>query len=220
LTRPLATSPEFPAYLLDIVVTSRGLREAADRMAYRSTSTVQYHMKKFGIKYPREWARRPKLGLFRQQHIPTTIIPTLEGRSWVAALIQGEGCIQSTYSKRSKSTYLELDTSMVNPMPIFRLSEYFGLPRPSKPIKNHEWKSFWRKTISGLRALRVMQEILPFLVGEKQKEAEKAVTFFAPRGYHRGKFSAVYIWPRNEFPLRSKGGSDEPAKTSGCVTNE
>jgi hypothetical protein len=204
LTRPSATSPEFPAYLSEIVVTSKGLREAADRMGYRSTKTVQYHMKKFGIKHPAEWARRPKLGLFAQRHIPVTIIATTVGRCWVAALIQGEGCIQSVYRKKSDSTYLELDTSMVDPMPIFRLSEYFGLPRPSKPTGNHDWKPLWRQNISGLRALHVLQEILPFLVGQKQREAEKAVAFFAPRGFHRGKFSTQDVWIRSEFPIRSK----------------
>ncbi len=211
MTRPSFTSPEFPAYLSEIVMTSKGLREAADRMDYRSPKTVQYHMKKFGVKHPAEWARRPKLGLFAQQHIPPTIIATTVGRCWVAALIQGEGCIQSVYRQNEGLTYLELDTSMVDPMPIFRLSAYFGLSRPSKPIKNQNWKPLWRKSISGLRALRVLQEILPFLVGQKQREAERAVTFFAPRGFHEGKFSTSDIWPRNEFPLRSKKrGSNGP----------
>jgi hypothetical protein len=139
-----------------------------------------------------------------QGKIPGIIISTLEGRSWVAALLQGEGCIQSIYRKKSGTTYLELHTSMVDPMPIFRLCEHFGLPKPSKPVKNHEWKPLWRKNISGLRALRVLQEILPILVGEKQGEAEKAVAFFAPLGCRKGKFNNADIWSRSEFPLRSK----------------
>jgi hypothetical protein len=215
LDRPSATSPEFRAYLLEIVMTSRGLREAANRMGYRDPKTVHYHMKKFGIKSPPEWARRPHLGLVAQEDIPEIIIPTSEGRCWVGALLQGEGCIQSVYRKISDSTYLEADVAMVDPAAIFKLSEYFGLSRPSKSIKNHQWKQLWRKCISGLRALRVLQETIPFLVGQKLKEAEKAVAFFTPRGHHRGCFRNADIWPQNEFPLRTKlRGSNQLSSNS------
>src|SRR5581483_7519208 len=102
------------------------------------------------------------------------------------------------------TTYLELDTAMVDIAPISKLSEYFGLPQPTKPIKNHDWREQWRKNIQGLRALRVLQEIVPFLVGEKLKEAERALSFFGPFGNHRGCYRNTDIWPRDEFVLRSK----------------
>jgi hypothetical protein len=173
-------------------------------MGYRDPKTVHYHMKKFGIKAPPEWARRPHLGLVSQQNVPETIIRTPEGKSWVAALLQGEGCIQSIYRKTSDSTYLVIDTSMVDSAAIFQLSEFVGLSPPSKATKNHQWKPLWRKSIDGLRALRVLREILPFLVGQKLKEAERALVLFTPGGYHRGCLRNSDIWPQSDFPLRTK----------------
>ncbi len=207
MSRPPDSSPEFAAYFEMVVKTSKTRAEATSRLGYHFASAVCRHMKRLGIESPREWSLRPDVSLRRQEMIPTTVILTTEGRSWVGALLQGEGCIQSVYRKISDTTYLEVDMAMADPAPIFRLSEYFGLPRPSKPFKNHQWKPLWRKSLNGLRALRVLQEILPFLVGQKRKEAERAVTFFSPGGYHRGCFRNTDIWSQNEFQLRTKGGS-------------
>jgi hypothetical protein len=210
LERPSATSPEFRAYLLDVVTTSKGLRDAADRMGYRSTSVVRYHMQKLGIQSPPEWARRPHLRRVAQGKIPVTVISIPESRPWVAGLIQGEGCMQSIYRKRSDSSYLELDIGMSDPAPIFRLSDYLGVPRPMKPSKNQSWAPLWRKGFAGLRALRVLQETLPFLVGQKRREAEKAISFFRPGGYHRGCFRNGDVWPSEDFPLRTKQRGSNP----------
>jgi hypothetical protein len=52
--------------------------------------------------------------------------------------------------------------------------------------------------------MRVLNEISPFLVGGKLKEAEKALIFFAPTGHHPGKLKSRDIWPPEEFPLRCR----------------
>jgi len=183
---------------------AKPVAKVAAKMGYRGPGMVWYHMKKFGIPYPREWSLRPHLALARQQRIPEVVIPTTIGRRWVAGLVQGETCIQSLYREITGTTYLELDTAMVDPAPICKLSEYFQLPAPGKAIKNHDWRPQWRKNAQGLRALRILKEITPFLLGEKLREATKALDFFSPFGYHRGCFRNGDIWPRDEFPLRSK----------------
>jgi hypothetical protein len=207
--RQSSSSPEFPAYFEEIVRTSGTRIEAARKLGYRDTKTVWYHMKKLGIKAPYQWSRRPHLRLVTQRKIPVVSTSTLEERCWVAALIQGEGCIQSTYRKCSDTTYLALDIGMSDPAPILRLSHYLQLRPPSKSSKNQQWMPLWRKNIGGLRALRILQEILPFLVGQKQREAERAVDFFSPGGSHRGRFRNIDIWSRESFELRTKRrGSD------------
>ena len=202
--RPSTKSPEFAAFLENVLRTSKNPREAALRMGYRQPSAFRRYMKKFDIKAPAEWRRRPHLSLAMQKDIPEVVIQTTVGRAWVAGLIQGEGCIQSVYKKKSDSTYLELHTGMTDVGPINRLAGYLGLAPPSKAAKNHEWKPLWRKNIAGLRALRVLHEVMPWLVGQKEREARRAIAFFGPRGYHRGEFRNGDIWPRVEFPLRSK----------------
>src|SRR5438876_394373 len=159
--RPQAGSAEFRAYLEDVIKSSKTRPEAARRLGYRDTKMVWLHMRKLGIEGPECWYRRPHLRLVAQRKVPEVIIPTLEGRCWVAALLQGEGCIQSRYVESNDSTYLIVDASMADCGPIFRLSDCVGLKRPSKPVKNHQWKPIWHKNVAGLRALRLLEEILP-----------------------------------------------------------
>lgn len=146
----------------------------------------------------------PNPGLLRQQNIPEVVITDVEERPWVGALVQGEGSIMCHYRVVTDSTVLDVSTRMTDPSPIFRLSDLYHLPRPSRPKVVRVGKPVWRKDITGLRAFRVLGEILPFLFGEKRKEAEKALSFFDPYGYHRGCFNSVDIWPSNEFPLRRR----------------
>lgn len=204
MPRPRFGTPEWLAYFRDIVNSSKTRWEAVRRLGYSQPSVIYYHLEKFGMESPREWSRRPFVREVNQRDIPDVIIPTILGRRWVAGLTQGEGCIQARFYTQHDVTYLQLDVSMADPEPIFKFSDYVGLSHPSKPVKNHEWKPNWHKNVSGLRAFRVLNEIRPFLLGEKLKEAEKALTFFAPYGIHRGCFGNLEIWSRNEFPWRTK----------------
>jgi hypothetical protein len=223
MPRPPFGSPEWLRYFEEVVRTSKGLAEAADRLGYRTPGTVHYHMRRFAIQSPHEWSRRPQMREILQRNIPQVIIPTNTGRRWVGGLTQGEGCVQARFFKRYDVTYLNLDVSMSDPEPVFTFSDYAGLSHPSKPIKNHDWKPNWHKNVSGLRAFRVLQEIRPFLLGKKLKEVEKALAFFAPYGIHPGCYGNRDIWPTSEFPWRTKRrgsffGATEMVSTSLTAT--
>ncbi|TLY00960.1 MAG: hypothetical protein E6K95_07665, partial [Thaumarchaeota archaeon] len=62
----------------------------------------------------------------------------------------------------------------------------------------------WIGAVGGLRAYRVLQEILQFLSGQKLEEARRALEFFALDGYRKGRYGAYDIWPDDEFPLRKR----------------
>ncbi|MGH9920702.1 MAG: hypothetical protein ACRD6W_17760, partial [Nitrososphaerales archaeon] len=207
--------PEWLRNFLEVVRTSKLATEAAARLGYAGPGTVRYHMKRLGIESPREWSLRPDARVTRQRHIPEVIIPTTVGRRWVAGLTQGEGCFQARSYTKYDVTYFNIDLSMADPEPVFRFSEYVGLSHPSKPVKNHDWKPNWHMNVAGLRALRVLQEIHPFLLGEKLKEAEKALAFFAPYGSHSGCFGNLDVWPTIEFPWRTKRRGASPYVSSG-----
>jgi hypothetical protein len=202
--RPPFGSPEWLPYFIEVVKSSKTRPEAARALGYSDPKTVGYHMQRFGIERPAQWEKKPWNRKIHQRHIPKVIIKSVLRRCWVAGLGLGESCIQSIYRPEVDTTYLEFDTAMVDPSPIFKLSEYCGLPPPKAPIKNHDWRLQWRKNVSGIRALRVLNEITPYMVGEKLREARKAIEFFSPFGLHRGCYRNIDIWPRNEFPLRSK----------------
>lgn len=193
-SRPPASSPKFRAYLEAVIKSSKTRLEAARKLGYSDTKSVWYHMKKLDIEAPSEWHLRPELRSYMRQLVPEIIIPTF----------QGEGSIRSNYVKLTDSTVLDLMTGMTDPAPIFKLSEYFGLPRPTRPKPNHEWKPVWFKGIYGLRAYRVLREIRPFLLGDELKEADRALEFFSPYGHHPGYFRSVDVWPPDEFPLRKR----------------
>jgi hypothetical protein len=145
-----------------------------------------------------------RVGLPNQHKVPRIVISTKEGRSWVGGFLQGEGCIQSHYVRASNSTTLELVVGMTDPDSVFKLSDYCGLTRPANARTYNSHKPVWIKSITGVRAIRILGEILPFLVGGKLKEAEKAMNFFGPDGYHRGHFKPIDIWPHDEFPFRKR----------------
>lgn len=143
--------------------------------------------------------------LHSQGKIPEIILQTTEIRAWMGGLIQGEGCILSHFVKVSDSTTIDLVVAMTDPAPVFKFADFLGLSRPMKPRdRGNHYKPIWIKGIAGLRTYRLLSEILPFLEGEKRREAETALIFFGPHGYHRGHFVPVDIWPPDRFRLRMR----------------
>ncbi len=204
-SRPEAPSPEFVSKFELALNTSSGPREAAQKMGFRHYTRIYDLAKRLEIKTPAAWSLwRTELGLRRQLSTPEIIIHGEGNRTWVAALVQGEGSFSASYVPITDMMRFNIVVGMTDPDPIFKLSDCYGLPYPTKPIMNRNWKPMWRKTIGGVRAMRVLEEIRPFLVGGKLKEAERALEFFSPMGYHSGKFGLTEIWPRNEFPLRCR----------------
>jgi hypothetical protein len=144
-----------------------------------------------------------------QQKVPETVIKSWEDRAWVGGLNQGEGCTQSHYVERSDSTTVDISIAMTDFAPIYKFSQLVGLSAPGRPRNRNDikLKPLWRKEFAGLRTLRVLREILPFTVGEKAREIQRALEFFGPTGTRRGCFRPGQIWPPDEFPLRRRLGS-------------
>jgi hypothetical protein len=122
----------------------------------------------------------------------------------------------SHYSKRVDVTSLDIRVQMTDPDPVFRLCDLGGVARPQKSLpKQLRHKPKWGCVFGGLRAYRILQEMLPFLFGEKLKEAKRALVFFAPNGYRKGRFGGYDVWPFDEFPLRKRGTQK---KTGSAMT--
>ena len=146
-----------------------------------------------------------RLGEVIRKKVANVVTPTGTDRFWVAGMIQFKGRIHAQFARQIDATYLSIDVSMTDPAPIFILSDRVGLPRPSEAIKGRGRNPRWQIRIAGLRALRVLQETLPILLGERLKEAKTAVEFFAPDGIHPDRFGDREIWSVSEFPWRVKG---------------
>jgi hypothetical protein len=158
----------------------------------------------FGIRLvPEQPASHKSSDLNNQWRVPEVVIESIDDRAWTGALVQGEVCIGSHYVKRSDSTTVSMDLRMTDSEPVFRFADLCGLTRPEWPHERpNRWQPIWRKDVTGIRALRILKEIQPFLVGQKLREAQKAISFFDSNGYRRGCFWSSVIWPPDEFPLR------------------
>jgi len=205
MSRPPFGSPEWLPYFLEVVKTSKTRWEAVKRLGYANPSIIDYHLKKFGIERPPQWKLKPGVSRQRRGRVPDVVIKDSGDRKWVAGLALGEGCIKTHYSKKSDVTALELGIGMTTSRVIFRFCDLVGTRHPRRAQPRQEGKPMWYATISGLRAYRVLQEILPFLIDEKLDEANRALEFFAPDGYRKGRYGGYDVWPDAEFPLRKRG---------------
>lgn len=170
-----------------------------------SRVSVYRMMKRLEIRPPNAWsARRLEALETMRRRIPEPVIVRMEDRAWVAGLIGGDGSLRAPYDGNRDATRLVVGVNMTDPAWVFRFSDICRVPRPHKPRPpaKRAKKNVWVKHITGLRALRVTREILPFLVGSKKIEAERAIEFFSPGGFHPGRFSGFDIWTTAEFPLR------------------
>ncbi len=155
-----------------------------------------------------------------QRGIPEVIIAAEEDRAWVGALAQGEGCIGTHYVKLSDSTAINLTVGMIDSAPVFKFADLCGLSRPGKARRRPEGlQPIWVENVAGLRALRILREIHPFLVGEKQREVETAFEVFGINGYHRGRILPIDVWPPDEFPLRRRRRYSPPRTFSSIRTS-
>lgn len=204
--RPNPRGSEFAAYFENVIKTSKTVKGAVQRLNYANTCMVYHHIKRLGLEVPRQWGLKPWVGMKRSERIPKVIFRTEKDGSWVAALHQGEGCLTAHYSKGSDETALALVVAMTDSTPIFHFCDLCGVARPQRPKPRADpLKPIWVAAVGGLRAYRVVQEILPYLMGQKLEEAKRALKFFGPSGYRKGRHSAYDIWPDGEFPLRRRG---------------
>lgn len=204
--RPSARGPEFATYFENVVNTSKTVGEAVQRLGYANTSIIYHHLKRLELESPLQWRLKPYVSLKRQERVPEIIMQNSTDRAWSGGLVQGEGAIVAHYSKRVDVTALDVRVTMTDPNPVFRLCDLVGVARPPKSLpKEPRRKPKWACVIGGLRAYRILKELLPFLFGEKLKEAKRALEFFAPDGYRQGRFGGYDVWPFDEFPLRKRG---------------
>jgi len=208
VVRSPARSPEFAPYFENVVRTSKTVGEAVHRFGYANSSIIYHHLKRLGIEAPLQWRLKAHVSLKRQERVPTVIMKSPMDRAWSGGMVQGEGGVIAHYSKRVNVTALDVRVEMTDQDPVFRLCDLFGIARPPKSLpKEPNRKPKWACVVGGLRAYRVLQEILPFLFGGKLKEAERALQFFAPGGYHKGRFGGIRYLASQSISIKIKGTS-------------
>jgi hypothetical protein len=86
---------------------------------------------------------------------------------------------------------------------VAKFSELCGLGPPRHvPPNKPGYKEVWVRSVKGLRALLILEDVLPYLMGEKLREAEAAIEFFSPTGYRKGRFRPSEVRSPASFPYR------------------
>jgi len=185
-----------------VLATSKTPDDAAISLGV-SRSAVYRILKRKGKKPPATWTAR----VYRSP-VPAIIIPREVDRAWVAGLIGGDGSISANYIIRRDETVLLVIVRMTDKEWVSRFAEITQSTPPGfvNRASRRNSKNLWEKSITGIRALRLVQEIMPYLVGGKREEAKRALEFFSPTGYRKGLFRNSEIWPHEKFPLRRTGG--------------
>lgn len=194
----------FEASEVKDAVEQAGTVFEACRILHTTNRSVYRAMERFGIPRPMRWRENHlfRLGTLRKQS-PTSILGSPEARMWVGLMIGTECGLQASYEEKGGHTRLKISLGMTDRVYVARFAELCGVSPPrlarSKSVNNSD---VWSREVTGLRAIIILKEALPYLLGEKRRQAERALEFFSPTGYRRGRFSSRDVWPRPLFPIR------------------
>lgn len=187
------------------VANSKSIYEACDLLAAHNGS-VYHAMRRFQIPKPAIWeeAHKFKIGRLRKLRL-SSIIESETGKAYVGIILGTEGGLTIAYQRNRAITELRLIVSMTDRPWVAKFSELCGLGPPRHiPPGKPGYKEVWQKTIKGLRALIILKDVMPYLMGEKLREAQAAIDFFSPTGYRKGRFRPADVWTPINFPYRYK----------------
>lgn len=185
---------------------SSSVYEAAQRIGVWD-SAIYKALRRYHRSNPRLWrkswmfrvGRLRKLGLH-------SIIRKREDRIYVADLTGTEGTITCGYDRTVDSTRLKIQVGMTDRPWVAKFARVCGVGHPLRlEPKYQRQKVVYVSQLSGLRALLVLKDIIPFLMGGKSKEAKRAVKFFSPTGFRKSRFRAMEIWDPSVYPWKDNG---------------
>ncbi len=170
--------------------------KASERIGI-SKNTLYRLMKRYEVSSPSRWKEHRAEVLLSYTHaVPNPVIWNEAGRIFVGTLVGAEGAITCTYARKVDETTLAVVVELTDREWIAKFAEVVGLSPPPEygRLTLPGNKPKFRRTPIGLRAVRVLREIMPHLYGLKKKEAQAGVDFFAPTGYRDGLWRPQVVW--------------------------
>lgn len=168
-------------------------------------ATLYRRMKRYSVSSPEEWRDRGlHTMLEHRKPVPTVVLSNAEKRIFVATMIGTEGSITCSYNKRQEQTELVLRIDTTDREWVAKIAAVVGLsPLPKVGLYHGEnRRRIFTRNPMGLRALTILNEILPYLYGTKKEEASRAIGFFSPTGYRKGLHRPPEIY--GDLPGRPK----------------
>lgn len=190
----------------DAIKGTKSVYEACEKLKV-GNGTLYKAMKRFKLRKPMAWviAHRFRLGRLRRLNL-ASIIESETDRMWVGLMVGTECGMWASYQKSFDITELKVGLGMTDRAYVERFAELCKVSPPRCiPAKVAGHSSVWSRNLRGLRALMILKEVLPYLLGDKARQARRAIEFFSPTGYKKRRFTSDQVWPSIEFPLRRKG---------------
>ncbi|MBI2649449.1 MAG: helix-turn-helix domain-containing protein [Thaumarchaeota archaeon] len=154
--------------------------------------------KRYQIPAPESWKiKRLECLAKAWKHVPMPVIRTKGDRRFVGTMIGTEGSISCSYDAEELDTALVIIVEMTDREWVARFAEAIRVSPPrdkGQAILLPNRRPKFRRGASGLRALRILVEVMPYLYGQKLLEAKRAVEYFSPTGYTEGCHRAAEIW--------------------------
>jgi len=187
---------------------SSSVYDAAKRIGVRN-SAIYVALRRYNLEKPKQWHKLWLLRVGRLRKLGLqSIIEQVNDRMYVADLMGTEGTITCGYDATVNKTRLKIQVGMTDRPWVAKFAQVCGVGRPSKlPPKFGRKKDVFVSQLSGLRALLVLRDVFPFLMGGKRREALRAIEFFSPTGYKRGRYRAREIWNPRIFLWKDTGRS-------------
>ncbi len=208
------------AELSRILATSGSPVITAARLGIHQT-TMYRRIKQYGIELPNTWHDRGMRILDEIRiPVPLVILSDPQSRVFVGTMIGTEGCITCSYNKRQDHTELVIRLDMTDREWVAKFASAVGLRNPpaeGRHLGGNHSPTFTRNPM-GLRALRILNEVLPFLYGVKKEEALRAIEFFSPTGYRKGVHRPAEIFA-NVTGRSGKSKKSGPKRPSGGLNN-
>lgn len=185
------------------VSNSTSIHEAC-RLLAASNGSVYNAMRRFEIPKPAAWAQRHRYAVGRLRKLNLScIIESEPDRAYAGVMLGTEGAITVGFQAHRNFTELRLILGMTDRPWVAKFAEICCLGPPRRiPAKRAGYKDVWQKTVKGLRALMILRDVSPYLMGERLREAQAALDFFSSTGYRKGRVKPSDVWKPADFPFR------------------
>jgi hypothetical protein len=174
--------------------------------------TMYRWMKRYSISSPDSWTGRGLRNMLEtRERVPAVVLANSEARIFIATMIGTEGSVTCSYNKRQDQTQLVLRLDMTDREWVAKFAAVVGLSPPRLEGRYHgeNRRRIFTRNPMGLRALRILNEALPYLCGTKKEEAIRAIGFFSPSGYKKGLHRGPDVF--NNIMGRSKRSDVRPS---------
>ncbi len=139
---------------------------------------------------------RPEASSKKLGEATKTVITSNIERAWLSGLILGEGSITTHFDPSRNRTRATIEIKMTEKAIMQKAASILGVSviGPFYDKRGAGYRPRYEVSVLGTRAVNVLQEILPYLVGVRKERAEVILRRFPRNGTLVGRITASEIF--------------------------